>query len=293
MILAILFMLLCLVGLGFVVARLALWGRCRLGAAKLSREQAAEQTQARRARREAYLDSLPFVSFYHLVVIFTFASVLGLVLETLWWLVTEGAWQHRYGMVWGPFSPLYGIGAVLLTVCLWKIRKKPGWVIFLLSMVIGSCLEQLVGMCLEGVFGMVSWTYESYPDAITKFVSLRMSLLWGMLGCVWAYSIMPEIVFLLGTPKEPGRTIVAVVLTAFLVADASMTIAVSLRKAARDEGVPATNALERFIDQRYGDEFMQERFENVEYTMAPAPHGLQGDPAGASESGGDVPRVVG
>ena len=56
--------------------------------------------------------------------------------------------QHRYGMVWGPFSPLYGIGAVLLTVCLWKIRKRPLWVIFLLSMVIGSVLEQLVGMCL-------------------------------------------------------------------------------------------------------------------------------------------------
>lgn len=272
MILTILSMLLCLVGAGFLIARIVLRAQGRLGSGHLSKEQLDERSRLRRIRREAYLDSLPSVSFYHLVVIFTFASVLGLVLETLWWLVTQGSLQHRYGMVWGPFSPLYGIGAVLLTVCLWKIRKRPLWVIFLLSMVIGSVLEQLVGMCLEHVFGMVSWTYETYPDAITKFVCLRMSLLWGMLGCVWAHSIMPETVFLLGTPEEPARTIIVVALTAFLVADASMTIAVSLRKGARDEGIPATNALERFIDQHYDDAFMQERFENIEYTTLPEPH---------------------
>ncbi len=272
MILTILFTMLCLAGAGFLIARIALRVQGRFGVEKLSRIQLDERAELRRARRERYLDSVAFPSFYHFVVIFTFASVLGLVLETLWWLVTEGALQHRYGMVWGPFSPLYGIGAVLLTACLWKIRKRPVWVIFLFSMVLGSLLEQLVGMTLEHVFGMISWTYESYPDAITKFVCLRMSLMWGMLGCVWAYSIMPEIVFLLGTPKEPARTVLAVVLTAFLVADAAMTIAVSLRKTARDEGVPATNALDQFIDRHYDDAFMEERFENVEYTAPPSPH---------------------
>ena len=272
MILTVLFMLLCLAGAGFLIARLVLRIQGRFGVEKLTRAQLDKRSELRRARRERYLDSLSFPSFYHFVVIFTFASVLGLVLETLWWLVTEGTLQHRYGMVWGPFSPLYGIGAVLLTACLWKIRKRPVWVIFLFSMVLGSLLEQLVGMTLEHVFGMISWTYESYPDAVTKFVCLRMSLMWGMLGCVWAYSIMPEIVFLLGTPKEPARTVLVVALTAFLVADAAMTIAVSLRKAARDEGVAATNALDQFIDRHYDDEFMEERFENVEYTTPPSPH---------------------
>ena len=266
MLLVILFMLLCLVGVAFAIARGTLHVKGRLGKAKLSREEWEAKSQLRREHREEYLDSLKFPSFYHLVVIFTVASVLGLVLETLWWLVTEGAWQHRYGLVWGPFSPLYGVGAVLLTACLWKIRKRPAWVIFLVSMVVGSALEQFAGVCLDSILGVTSWTYESYPDAITKYVCLRMSLMWGMLGCVWAYSIMPEIVFLLGTPKEPGRTIVVVALTAFLVSDAAMTAAVSLRKVARDEGYPATNELERFIDKHYDDEFMRDRFENVEYT---------------------------
>lgn len=265
MILLILFMLLCLVGLAFAVARGTLFAKGRLGRAKLTKEEWEAASRRRREYRDRYLDSLKHVSFYHLVVIFTVASILGLVLETLWWLVTEGAWQHRYGLVWGPFSPLYGVGAVLLTVCLWGIRKRPVWVIFLVSMVIGSALEQFCGMCLEGILGVVSWTYESYPDAITNYVCLRMSLMWGMLGSVWAYSIMPETVFLLGTPKEPGRTIVVVALTAFLVADCAMTIAVSLRAVARDEGYAAMNELERFIDQHYDDEFMRDRFENVQY----------------------------
>ena len=114
MILTILSMLLCLVGAGFLIVRIVLRAQGRLGSGHLSKAQLDERSRLRRIRREAYLDSLPSVSFYHLVVIFTFASVLGLVLETLWWLVTQGSLQHRYGMVWGPFSPLYGIGAVLL-----------------------------------------------------------------------------------------------------------------------------------------------------------------------------------
>ena len=271
MLLVILFMLLCFVGVAFVIARGTLHVKGRLGKAKLSREEWEAKSQMRREHRDEYLDTLKFPSFYHLVVIFTVASVLGLILETLWWLVTEGAWQHRYGLVWGPFSPLYGLGAVLLTACLWKLRKMPAWVIFLVSMVVGSALEQFAGSCLEGILGVVSWTYASYPDAITNYVCVRMSLMWGMLGCVWAYSIMPEIIFLLGTPKEPGRTVVVVALTAFLVADIAMTIAVSLRKVARDEGYPATNELERFIDQHYDDEFMRDRFENVEYADSVMP----------------------
>lgn len=227
-------------------------------------EKVAEH-EARHSEREAYLDGLSFPTLYQLIIIFTVASIGGLILETIWVRFAMGIWQSRVGLVWGPFSPLYGVGAVILTVALWKLRKRPMWVVFLVSMVLGSLLEQLTGVILDEVFGATSWTYESYPDAITKYVSVRMSVIWGMLGWAWCKACMPEFIYLIGEPKRRGELVLVAFLTAFLVLDVAMTVAVTMRKNARDAGIPATNVIEEYIDARYDDTFMETRFENVEF----------------------------
>ena len=250
------------VGLIAGVRALLRWHRGRI----VERAARAADHAERRAEREAYLDSLRFPSFYQLVIIFTVASIGGLILETIWVRFAMGIWQHRYGLVWGPFSPLYGVGAVLLTVCLWKLRKRPVWVIFLTSMVLGSVLEQATGMMLDSVLHATSWSYSHLPDAITKYVSLRMSAIWGLLGWVWCRVCLPEAVWLIGEPKRRGELVLVSVLTAFLVLDILMTVAVTMRKASRDQGLPPTNAIERYIDAQYDDHFMRERFENLEFS---------------------------
>lgn len=271
----ILVLLLALVGAAIVVFRATRAWRERRALSALpahggDRELRAARRAQRRARREAYLDGLDRVGLYQLVVIFIVASVGGLVLETLWVRVDMGVWQRRYGLIWGPFSPLYGVGAVLLTAALWKIRKQPLWMVFAASMVLGSLLEQFAGSVMETGFNATSWTYEYYPDAITKYVSLRMSLIWGLLGCVWCRWAMPELLYIIGEPDKPVRTLATVVLVAFLVVDAAMTLYVAARKDARDQGIAPANAIECYIDEHYDDRFLQERFENLEFDGARA-----------------------
>ena len=43
------------------------------------------------------------------------ASVLGLIMEEVvhFLFVVPGQWQDRAGLLFGPFSPIYGCGAVL------------------------------------------------------------------------------------------------------------------------------------------------------------------------------------
>ncbi len=60
-----------------------------------------------------------------------------------------GVLESRVGLVWGPFSPLYGVGAVLLTLVLWPLRKAPAWKVFLLSAALGGALEQTAGWSME------------------------------------------------------------------------------------------------------------------------------------------------
>ena len=72
-----------------------------------------------RASNEAvdeYLDHL-HLGWYQVVIIFFLGSMAGLLIEEAWMLVSAGLAENRVGLVWGPFSPLYGVGAVLLTVC--------------------------------------------------------------------------------------------------------------------------------------------------------------------------------
>lgn len=256
---------------------------------QVRKECRAVERARRRAERDAYVDSLRFPSFYQLVIIFTVASIGGLVMETLWVRFAMGVWQQRYGMVWGPFSPLYGVGAVLLTACLWKLRKRPVWVIFLVSMLLGTALEQATGMLIDEVLHATSWSYSHLPDAITKYVSLHMSIFWGLLGWVWCRVCLPEALWLIGEPKRRGELVLVAVLTAFLILDGLMTIAVTMRKTARDAGIPPANAIERHIDEYYDDRFVSERFENLEFNDEPAAE--QNDPAEASMARHDLPTT--
>ena len=81
------------------------------------------------------------LSFFTLFWIFFSASILGLFLEDIFHLVVYGGWESRAGFVWGPFSPIYGVGAVVLTLSLNRFYYTHDLIIFLVAMVLGSCLE--------------------------------------------------------------------------------------------------------------------------------------------------------
>lgn len=100
------------------------FGKKRLRA-KISREQQRIIRAAKTQMRDDFLDDIQ-PGFYQYIIIFLIASILGLVLEMVWMFVMFGIVESRVGLVWGPFSPLYDFGAVLLTMLLWKLRKNRG-----------------------------------------------------------------------------------------------------------------------------------------------------------------------
>ena len=240
--------------------------------AVLAKEQRRIIRDTKKYLRDQYLETCT-PSLYQYVIIFLVASVLGLVLETVYTFIMFGIVESRVGLVWGPFSPLYGVGAVLLTVCLWQVRERPWWQIFLLSAALGGMLEQTCGWGMEHFADLQSWTYLGLPDHITQWIAWRFLAMWGLIGLVWCRVIMPELIWRIGEPTSTRQTVVVSVLSVFMVLDIAMTLACFWRAGQRSNGVPPSNPFEIYVDNHFDDDFMARKFENMKIgeDLPPAP----------------------
>ena len=213
---------------------------------------------------DEYLDHLR-LGWYQAVIIFFLGSMAGLLIEEVWMLVSAGLTESRVGLVWGPFSPLYGLGAILLTWLSFFLRSRgaAGWQVFLVSAVVGGALEQFAGWSMSTFFDAESWTYLHLPDHITQWVAWRFLAAWGVLGLVWCRAVMPRLLYQIGMPTTRRQAVFVTLVAVYLVADVAMTLACFDRKAERDAGEPPSNAFEQWVDTNYNDEFISSRFENL------------------------------
>lgn len=205
------------------------------------------------------------MGWYQVVILFVVGSMAGLLLEEIWMLITAGLTESRVGLVWGPFSPLYGAGAVLLTLISYQLRKRHAHnvVVFCISAVVGGLLEEITGWGMLTFFHMQSWTYAFLPDHITEFVAWRFLFFWGLLGLIWCRFVMPRALYHIGEPTSKRQAIFITLISLYLVADIGMTVACFMRATARDVGIPPQNAFEQWVDMHYSNEFISARFQNL------------------------------
>ena len=132
------------------------------------------------------------LDFFNLFWIFVVCCVLGLLIETVYHAIVFGGYRVRAGVLYGPFSPIYGFGAVLMTVALNRFHNKPIVIIFLVSAIIGGTFEYLTSWFMQFAFGIVAWDYTGTflsIDGRTNFVFMCM---WGVLGCLWVKLLLPR-----------------------------------------------------------------------------------------------------
>ncbi len=220
--------------------------------------------RASAAAVDEYLDHL-HLGWYQIVILFFLGSMAGLLIEEVWMLATAGLTENRVGLVWGPFSPLYGLGAVLLTLLSFFLRSRGAraWQVFLVSALVGGVLEQLTGWSMSTFFDAESWTYLHLPDHITQWVAWRFLAFWGLLGLTWSRAVMPRLLYQIGMPTTRRQAVFVTLVAVYLVADIAMTLVCFDRKTERDAGIPPANAFEQWVDTNYSDEFIAARFENL------------------------------
>ena len=204
---------------------------------------------------------LPFEYFW----VFFFASFIGVVLETIWCVVTTGLVQNRTGLLYGMLNPVYGAGAILMTSFLSRLEKKRDMAVFFGCMLIGGAFEYACSLAQELLFGSVSWEYSGTTLSIQGRTNLLFALLWGILGLLWVRDIHPFLTQLIRKlPARPGK-IAAVVLCLGMIINCGVSAVAVHRWSERIDGAVPTNRLEVFLDAHYPDSFMKRIYPNMQF----------------------------
>jgi len=204
-------------------------------------------------------------NLYKLLLVCFVGSFAGVVLEMLWCLITNGYIESRAGLVYGPFNLLYGAGAVLLTVTLFKYRNRGYFWSFLGGMAVGSLLEYVCSWAQEMLLGSRSWDYSDMPLNLNGRICLLYSVFWGVLGVLWIKDLYPRMAkYILIIPNRIGKPLTWA-LTAFLVINALISCVAVGRWAMRVQGQPAASAIWEFVDRRFPNERMERIFANMEF----------------------------
>lgn len=207
-----------------------------------------------------YSDGFIEVTYFHVMWIFILMSIVGLLVEMLVSWPMDGYVKSRYGLIWGPFSSIYGFGAAIFSVTLNKLDKAPTAVLFAAAGIVGAAFEALSGWALEYFFGIVAWSYIDQPFNLAGYTSLGMAFVWGFAGTIWMHA-SPYVVRLIDNIPRGWRGWTTVVISVFLAADMATTVVGLDCWFQRQRGVEPQGVVQEYFAEHYDDEFMEERFE--------------------------------
>lgn len=203
------------------------------------------------------------LSIYWVFWLFLIAGFAGDLVEVAFWLLTRGELISRSSLLYGPFSIVWGAGAVLLTLVFHRMDDQSLARIFMTGTVLGGVYEYICSWLQEILFGACFWDYRHLPLNLNGRVNLIFCLFWGALAIVWVRLAYPALYGLVARiPRRLGRRVAAVA-AVFLACSTLLSAAALCRMDQRREGVPALGAVSRFLDERYPDSILLARYPNM------------------------------
>lgn len=204
--------------------------------------------------------------FHKLVWLFFIGAFLGDITETIFCLITMGKLMSRSSVVYGPFSIVWGLGIVILTLLLDRYKEKPDRYIFIFGTIVGGVYEYICSVFTELVFGTVFWDYSKIPFNLGGRVNLLYCFFWGIAALVWLKLVYPFLAGLIEkVPKKAGVWL-SWIFVVFMTVNMAISGLALLRYSARAAGDTPDNAVERFLDERFPDERMDRIYPNAKMT---------------------------
>lgn len=149
-------------------------------------------------------------------------AVIGWIVEVIHAALKRGKFENR-GFLNGCWCPIYGVGVVLVLLCLTPININV-FVLFAASLVLASILEFVVGFVLERLFKIKWWDYSKEHFNIKGYVCLKYSIMWGLACVIVVDLIHPTIAHLAHITPNLAKYIICGVLCAAFIVDVVFTV---------------------------------------------------------------------
>lgn len=203
------------------------------------------------------------LNFFNIFWVFLIASIMGLLVETIYFAIVFGSYPDRAGLLWGPFSPIYGFGATLMTIALNRYWNRSTLIIFLVAGIIGAAFEFFTSLFMETAFGIVAWDYTGTFLNIQGRTNFAFFCAWGFLGLVWIKLFLPNVLKLVDTIPVKWRIALTSLAALFIAVDVTMTLLTLDCWYQRASGKQPENAIELFCAEYYNNSYMAHRFESM------------------------------
>lgn len=193
--------------------------------------------------------------------VFIIGSFIGCIVEMIVCLVQKGHFELRQGVIYGPFLPVYGIGAVVYFFTIPKIKGTGK--VFLASMILGGVTEYLFSYFQERWFGTVSWDYSHLWFNVNGRTSLLHCLYWGGAGILFVKLVYPFLNRLIDKFKtrETFRYVTAAFVI-FMFFNMCISSVAANRQYERMQNIAATTSLDQLMDQYYPDYLLNTIYSN-------------------------------
>lgn len=199
-----------------------------------------------------------------LIWIFFIAALLGDIIETLFCRATMGIWMSRSSLIYGPFSIVWGLGAVMFTALLYRYKDKSEGYLFLAGTIVGGVYEYVCSVFTELVFGTVFWDYSHIPFNLAGRINLLYCFFWGIAAAVWMKVLYPRLSRLIERiPMKVGKVLTWVIVV-FMVFNMAIS-ALALGRYQQRQSAPdaPTNGFTEFLDHYYPDERIHQVYPNM------------------------------
>lgn len=163
---------------------------------------------------------------YHLskvFLMFLIYSIIGYIVEVTSVSLLEKKLVLNRGFLIGPYIPIFGVGAVLMTNLLTRYENDI-IVLFIMSTTICTSLEYITSVVMEKIFKLRWWDYSDKSFNINGRVCLSTGILFGLGGVLVIKIINPILYKLVSQIPKILLIVLAIILGLLFLSDLVITI---------------------------------------------------------------------